>query len=81
MLCRDVPLSYLIYRQRGSTATYVHEAKINCIFNDKTQEHSSTSEMVLHLNRDDKIFLSVDDHDKDFLSTEPGAHTFVMFEL
>ena len=81
MLCRDVPLSYLIYRQRGSTATYVHEARINCIFNDKTQEHSSTSEMVLHLNRDDKIFLSVDDHDKDFLSTESGAHTFVMFEL
>lgn len=78
---QSLPLSYLIYRKRGSISTYVHEAKLNCIFNDKTQEHSSTSEMVLHLNRNDEIFVSVDESDKDFLSTDLGAHMIGLFEI
>lgn len=75
------PLSYLINRKRGSISTYVQEAKVNCIFNDMTQEHSSTSELVLHLNRYDEVFISVDDADKDFLSTDRGAHMFGLFEI
>ena len=75
------PLTYLINRKRGSISTYVQEAKVNCIFNDMTQEHSSTSELVLHLNRYDEIFISVDDADKDFLSIDHGAHMFGLFEI
>lgn len=75
------PLSYLINRKRGSISTYVQEAKVNCIYNDMTQEHSSTSELVLHLNRYDEIFISVEDADKDFLSTDRGAHMFGLFEI
>lgn len=76
-----LPLSYLIYRKRGSIPTYIHEAKHNCVFNDVLQEHSSTSEMILHLNRDDEIFVNVDDSDKQFLSTGGGAHTIGLFEI
>ena len=77
----DLPLRYLVYRKRGSVPTYVHEAKLNCLFSDNTLEHSSISEMVLHLNRDDELFISVDDLDKDFLSAEPGSHLIGLFEI
>ena len=60
---------------------YVHEARLNCVFNDMTQEHSSSSEVAIHLNRGDEIFVSVDDSDKDFLSSDFGAHMLGLFEI
>ena len=76
-----MPLRYLVYRKRGSISTYIYEAKLSCVFNDMSQEHTSTSELILHLNRDDEIFISIDDADKQFLSAETGSHSIGLFEI
>ena len=78
---RQTPLRYLVYRKRGSISSYIHEAKLSCVFNEMSQEHSITTELILHLERDDEIFVSVDDSDKQFLATESGAHSIGLFEI
>ena len=78
---RQTPLRYLVYRKRGSISSYIHEAKLSCVFNEMSQEHSITTELILHLERDDEIFVSVDDSDKQFLATESGAHSVGLFEI
>ena len=70
-----------MFRKRGSISSYIHEAKLSCVFNELTQEHSITTELILHLERDDEIFISVDDSDKQFLATESGAHSIGLFEI
>ena len=70
-----------MFRKRGSISSYIHEAKLSCVFNELTQEHSITTELILHLERDDEIFISVDDSDKRFLATESGAHSIGLFEI
>ena len=70
-----------MYRKRGSISSYIHEAKLSCVFNELSQEHSITTELVLRLEKDDEIFISVDDSDKQFLATESGAHSIGLFEI
>ena len=74
-------MRYLVYRKTGSIPTYIHEAKLSYVCNEMSQEHSSTTEMILHLNRDDEIFIAIYDTDKQFLSTNTGAHSIGLFEI
>lgn len=76
---RDVTINYNINRQRGSTSRYINEAKESCI--GSSLEHNGIAEMVVHLNRYDKIFVSVSQSDIQFLSTHVGAHMIGLFEL
>lgn len=76
---RDVTINYNINRQRGSTSTYIHEAKERCI--GSSLEHNGVAEMVVHLKKYDEIFISVSPSNIQFLSTEVGAHMIGLFEL
>ena len=78
---RKTPLRYLVYRKRGSISSYIHEAKLSCVFNEISQEHSVTTELIIHLNRNDSIFVSVDDANKQLLATKTGAHSMGLFEI
>ena len=74
-------VSYTVNRQRGSTSTYIHEAKQSCRFTGTSQVHSSVSDLVVHLNKYDQIFISGPGSDVKYLSSEDGAHIFGLFEL
>ena len=78
---RDVTVTYSINRQRGSTSTYIHEAKESCRTAGSSLEHSGVVELVVHLARFDEIFISVSKSDVEYLATEAGAHMLGLFEL
>ena len=78
---QTLTMRYLVYRNRGSVATYIHEAKVTCEVGEKTKDHRILTEMVLYLKRDDELFISVGDEDKGFLSTESGSHVIGLFEI
>ena len=52
-----------------------------CMFRDGTLEHPSTIQTVMLLDREDKVSVSVPEHQQRFLSRDSDKHSFGMFEL
>ena len=78
---RNIAITYSINRQRGSTSTYIHEVNESCRTAGSSLEHGGVVEMVVHLLRNDEIFISVSKSHIEYLATEPGSHMLGLFEL
>ena len=60
---------------------YKEDVQQRCMFRDGTLEHPSTIQTVMLLEGEDKVSVTVPQHQQKFLSRDSGKHAFGMFEL